>query len=140
LKTGSEQQLMATWLFIKFLTTSVEFQTEFSMASGYMPVLENVADPELAKTNKAVAKYVAFLNDANGGDNIAALSAKVAIEQADAYYTSPAFVGSSTARDQMNILLSKVLGLKGDNIRSQIDSALKTALQTCESTNATPQK
>lgn len=140
LKTGSEKQLMATWLFIKYLTTSVEFQAEFSMASGYMPVLENIADEELAKTNKTVAKYVAFLNDANGGDNIAALSAKVAIEQADAYYTSPAFVGSSTARDQMNILLSKVLGLKGDNIRSQIDSALKTALQTCESTNATPQK
>ena len=139
LNTGSETQLMATWLFIKYLTTSVEFQTEFSMASGYMPVLENVADEELAKTNKAVAKYVDFIKNADGGDNIAALSAKVAIEQADAYYTSPAFVGSSTARDEMDILLAKVLGMKGEDIRAQIDSALKTALQTCESTNKTPQ-
>ena len=141
LKTGSETNLMATWLFVKYLTTSVEFQTEFSMASGYMPVLENVADEELAKTNKAVAKYVEFLNNADGGDNIAALSAKVAISQADAYYTSPAFVGSSDARDQMDILVAKVLGLKEEDgsIRTQIESALRTALQTCESSNPTPQ-
>ena len=139
LKTGNETQLMATWLFIKYLTTSVEFQCEFSEASGYMPVLENVNDEELAKTNAVVNKYINFLAGANGGDNIAALSAKVALSQADAYYVSPAFVGSSTARDQVGILIQKVLGLTGENMRSQIDAALKTALQTCESTNKTPQ-
>ena len=139
LKTGNETQLMATWLFIKYLTTSVEFQCEFSMASGYMPVLENVNDEELAKTNKVVDKYIKFIAGADGGENIAALSAKVALSQSDAYYVSPAFVGSSTARDQVGILIQKVLGLTGDNIRTQIESALKTALQTCESTNKTPQ-
>ena len=139
LKTGNETQLMATWLFIKYLTTSVEFQCEFSMASGYMPVLENVDDEELAKTNKVVDKYIKFIAGADGGENIAALSAKVALSQSDAYYVSPAFVGSSTARDQVGILIQKVLGLTGDNVRTQIESALKTALQTCESTNKTPQ-
>lgn len=142
LKTGSETKLKATWLFVKYLTTSVEFQTEFSMASGYMPVLESVNDEELAKTNTAVAKYIDFLAGADGGDNIAAYSAKVAIEQADAYYTSPAFVGSSTARDQMNTLLTKALGVKakdGASVLDQIKDALKNAFQSCESTNKTPQ-
>src|SRR5699024_3957244 len=94
------QEIVASWLFIKYLTTTVEFQAEFSMASGYVPVIKSVAENEI---------YADFLANADGGDYISALSAKVCLEQEEAYYTSPAFNGSSTARDQVGALLSKCL-------------------------------
>ena len=37
------QEVIASWLFIKFLTTSAEFQAEFSIASGYVPVIKSVS-------------------------------------------------------------------------------------------------
>ena len=95
-----EAEMRASWLFIKYLCTSVQFQADFSRVSGYVPVIKSVnTDPVYAK----------FLSNANGGEYIAALSAKVCLEQADAYYVSPAFNGSSDARDQVGILLQACL-------------------------------
>ena len=115
----------ASWLFVMFLTTSVEFQADFSMASGYVPVIKSVAnDPEYAK----------FLAKANGGDYIAALSAKVCLEQADAYYVSPAFNGSSDARDQVGILLQACLLVKADvaDPEAEIKKLFEAAVRECQ--------
>ena len=115
----------ASWLFVKFLCTSVEFQADFSMASGYVPVIKSVAnDPEYAK----------FLAKANGGDYIAALSAKVCLEQADAYYVSPAFNGSSDARDQVGILLQACLLVKADvaDPEAEIKKLFEAAVKECQ--------
>jgi len=121
------QEVIASWLFVKFLTTNVEFQAEFSMASGYVPVLKSVA------TNPV---YADFLAKADGGNYIAALSAKVCIEQESAYYTSPAFNGSSTARDQVGTLLSKCLTADdGGNLDAMIKSAFEDAVEECEYSN-----
>ena len=119
----TDQQIVASWLLVKYLTTSVEFQAEFSMASGYVPVLKSVASNPV---------YSAFTAKANGGDNIAALSAKVCLEQESAYYTSPAFNGSSTARDQVGFLLSKVISTKSDNVYGMIAEAFEDAIDECE--------
>ena len=93
---GTEDEIVASWLFVKFLTTNVGFQADFGIASGYVPVIESVVDDPT---------YAEHISKANGGDYIAALSAKVCLEQADAYYTSPAFNGSSVARDQVGTLV-----------------------------------
>jgi len=116
------QEVIASWLFVKFLTTTVEFQAEFGMASGYVPVLKSVADNEV---------YAEYMAAADGGHNIAALSAKVCLEQEAAYYTSPAFNGSSTARDQVGALLTKCLTMTGD-VDSQIATAFQDAIDECE--------
>ncbi len=119
------QEVVASWLFVKFLTTNVDFQAEFSMASGYVPVLKSVAEHPA---------FAASFAAADGGDNIAALSTKVCMAQVDAYYTSPAFNGSSTARSQVQSLLAKCLTLKesdGD-IDAQIKAAFEDAIQECE--------
>ena len=93
----NEQEVYASWLFVKFLTTDLVFQASFSEASGYVPVIKNVNEDEI---------YQEFIGDANGfKTGIAALSAKVCLEQADAYYVSPAFNGSSTARDEVGLLM-----------------------------------
>ena len=61
---------------------------------------------------------------------MSALSAKVCLEQADAYYTSPAFVGSSEARDQVGNIITKSLPSK--NIDADIDDIFQDAIDECE--------
>ena len=119
---ANPQEVVASWLFVKFLLTSVEFQAEFSMASGYVPVIKSVGSNET---------YANFISKADGGKNIAALSAKVCLEQESAYYTSPAFNGSSTARDQVGLLLQKIMAYKEDDIDAMVDKAFADAVDEC---------
>ena len=122
-KKDNAQEVMATWLFAKFLTTSVEFQAEFGMSSGYVPVLKSVSENPV---------YAEFIANADGGNNIAALSAKVCLEQADAYYTSPAFNGSSEARSQVGTLLTTCLSKAASDVDAMIDEAFQDAIDECE--------
>ena len=122
---ANPQEVIASWLFVKFLTTSIEFQAEFSMVSGYVPVLKSVGDNEIYKTE--------FLDKANGGEYIAALSAKVCLEQEEAYYTSPAFNGSSVARDEVGDLVAKVISTKSNDPYAMISKAFKDAVINCKS-------
>ena len=123
LKSANVQETVASWLFVKYLTTNVEFQAAFSMASGYVPVLKSVAQNEI---------YADYLSKADGYNYISALSAKVCLEQQDAYYTSPAFNGSSAARDQVGLLLQKCLVETGDDVDAIINKAFKDAITACK--------
>ena len=118
------QEVIASWLFIKFLTTSIDFQAEFSAVSGYVPVIKSVNQN---------SNYAKFLASADGYDYIAALSAKVCLEQESAYFTSPAFSGSSTARDQVGTLLSSCISQKWSEseVDEKIHQAFLSALQEC---------
>ncbi len=118
------QEIIASWLFVKFLTTNVDFQAEFSMASGYVPVIKSVGKNPV---------YADFLSKADGGDYISALSAQVCLDQEAAYYTSPAFNGSSTARSQVGALLAQCLAADdGGNTDAMIDKAFQNAIDECE--------
>ena len=121
---ANPQEVIASWLFVKFLTTNVAFQAEFSMASGYVPVLKSVAENPV---------YAEFLANADGGDFVSALSAKVCLEQQDAYYTSPAFNGSSTARDEVGALLTKCLVDPASDLDEMIAKNFEAAVKACES-------
>ncbi len=124
-KKANEQEVIASWLFVKFLTTNVDFQAEFSMASGYVPVIKSVNDNPV---------YAEFLANADGGNNISALSAKVCLEQQDAYYTSPAFNGSSTARDEVAALMPACLTIPdGADVDAEIARIFEEAIKKCES-------
>ena len=117
------QAVIASWLFVKFLTTNVAFQAEFAMASGYVPVLKSVGENPI---------YAEFIANADGGKYISALSAKVCLAQESAYYTSPAFNGSSEARDQVGALMSKCLILTEGDIDALIAEAFADAVAECE--------
>ncbi len=125
-QSENPQETVAAWLFMKYLTTTVEFQAEFSMASGYVPVLKSVANNEV---------YADFIAKADGGDYISALSAKVCLEQENAYYTSPAFMGSSDARDAVGLLMQTCLVDPGTDVDAILDKAFKDALVSCEEEN-----
>jgi len=120
------QETIAAWLFLKYLTTNVDFQAEFSMASGYVPVLKSVSENEF---------YADFLNKADGGDYVSALAAKVCLAQEKAYFTSPAFVGSSDARSQVGLLIQNCIAAPGENADEIIDKAFKDAVIACKEGN-----
>ena len=124
-KSENPQEVIASWLFVKYLTTTVEFQAEFSMESGYVPVLKSVAENET---------YQAFVAKADGGDFVSALSAKVCLEQEKAYYTSPAFNGSSQARDQVGLLLQNAFVKSKDatDIDALMDELFAAAVKECK--------
>ena len=122
-KKNNPQEVVASWLFVKYLTTSVDFQAAFSLASGYVPVLKSVADHPI---------YKAEVEKANGYDNIAMLSAQVCLTLENAYYVSPAFNGSSTARDEVGKLIVGVFSADKDaDTDAIIQKAFQDAIQEC---------
>lgn len=122
----TDQQIMASWLFVKFLCTNIEFQAEFSMASGYMPVIKSVTENE---------NYAAWLSKGNGYEYLVAKCVQVGIDGRDDYFVSPAFNGSSKAREQAGALLLKCLSTEAADdaaVDKLIDDAFQEALDECE--------
>ena len=117
-KQDDPQEVLASWLFVKYLTTSVDFQAQFSDASGYVPVISTVLENEI---------YKKYLKEADGYDHVTYLAASVCMEQANYYYTSPAFVGSSNARDMVGNIMSSVFAGT-----ATIDEAFKYAIEQCK--------
>ena len=121
-KKDNPQETAAAWLFMKFLTSHVELQAEFSMQSGYAPAIKSVQENPV---------YAQFLNHADGNQHLQALTIKQALTQADAYFVSPAFVGSSAAREMVGELVVSCL-IDSPNgktvaqfIQEQFDVAIK---------------
>ena len=127
LKQKDENVNNAAWLFIKYLLTSPEFQAEFSMASGYVPVLKSTFELDA---------YKEFLDGANyNKEGIAALSAKICMEQEEAYFTSPAFIGSSDARDQVGQLLVNYISASEGTSEAGLRQLFIDAYNRCVSLN-----
>ena len=122
-KKADSKEVLASWLFVKFLTTNLDFQAEFGMTSGYIPVLENVTDNPV---------YAEELDYANGYEGLPLLATLVALEQADAYYTSPAFNGSSAARDEVGKLIQFCLIDPSCATPEGIEAAFAEAVQACK--------
>ena len=55
------------------------------------------------------------------------------LEQEEAYYTSPAFNGSSVAREEVGFLVSKVLSMQTNNPYADITKAFEEAVANCKS-------
>ncbi|HIT50302.1 MAG TPA: extracellular solute-binding protein [Candidatus Pelethenecus faecipullorum] len=120
---GNEEKMKMTWLFMKDYLLTTEFQAKFSMASGYNPVLESVYDNAVYKTFLAGADESFATVESQ---NVTALSASVSRTLVDNYFVSPAFMGSSTARDEVGNLIVNVL--RG----TDIDRAFKDAINNCK--------
>lgn len=122
-KKNNPQEVVASWLFLKYLITSTEFQAEFSIASGYVPVIKSVMKNEY---------FASTLAKADGGDYVSALSTKICMEQVDAYFVSPAFIGSSTARDEVGGIIDKALVTAQTDVDAEIAKLFKAAIDECE--------
>jgi hypothetical protein len=85
------------------------------------------------KSVAEIPAYAEFLNKADGGDYVSALSAKICLQQEKAYYTSPAFNGSSAARYQVGLLMQSAFTSndKG-NLDALIDELFANAIKECK--------
>ena len=120
---GSDQRVVASWLFMKFLTTDLLFQTDFSSRSGYMPVIQSAQENET---------YANWLNKANGFEFLTAMTVKVGLEASNSYFTSEAFVGSSLAREQVGFLLAKCMSETATDVDKFIAEAFDATYKTCK--------
>lgn len=118
-------EVLASWLLIKFLTTDVQFQGLYSENSGYAPVTMATYESDA---------YQEFLDEASGDSKgLTAQTSQICKELAgkkDVFYYSPAFVGSSKAREQVGILLKTYLQSES-NLDAALDDAFSKALQEC---------
>lgn len=126
LDKGNTQENIAAWLFMKFLTTTTALQASFADVSGYVPVIKSVRDLEWFN-NKLTAEH--------DNDTITYMAMDLCLELEEYYYTSPAFKGSSTARDMVGALLKNCMENYAKNpsgIDSYIDKQFKDAIDECE--------
>lgn len=125
-KKADKDEVLGSWLFVKYLTTNPEFQADFSLASGYVPVIKSTMEDPL---------YATEMGKADGFANLKQLSALRCMEQEDAYYASPAFYGSSAARDEVGALIQYCFvngaGLSGSSLDALINQAFETAINNC---------
>ncbi len=109
---NKDEKTLMTWEFVKMLLDPT-FQASFSLASGYNPSRVSTYDIE---------EYDTALNE----NTIIAAAAKVAKTMTNDFFTSPAFVGSSMAREQVGKALAyAVAGEKS------ADDALQDAMRNC---------
>lgn len=111
-KNATERQLM-TWEFVKCLEDA-EFQTIFSLVSGYTPT---------RLSSFETAAYKSYIEDQT---SIIPATAKVISTISNNYYYTPAFVGTSNARDAVQSAFLAVL--RGEKTS---DKALEEALNSC---------
>lgn len=108
--TDKELKAKMTYLFAKELL-SEKIQAAVSKEQGYMSCRNNIAEK--------VPTYAEFLADS---EDIKAIAVKLSQELALANkcFTSPAFVGSSTARNQVGTALQLVIEGKGSVLGADV--------------------
>ena len=119
---SNDAEVQASWLFVKFLTTNLDFQAEFSLATGYMPVSKAVVDHPV---------FQDYLSTANGNDGLPMLAMKVAFEQADAFFAPPAFIGCDIAHEEVGALLRFCLTAPNCATAKGIQNAFEQAIKEC---------
>jgi ABC-type glycerol-3-phosphate transport system substrate-binding protein len=117
--TGSAQEKLASWLFLKYLI-SKEVTTDWAIETGYLPV----------RTSAYISdEYQAFLNNPSTTDKKAAAianAANAAYQQSGHMFFDPAFIGSSRARTQVGLAIERIM-LGDGNIQAALDDAYDEA-------------
>lgn len=124
---GTEQQKLASWLFLKYLT-SYDIQLDFSTKIGYSPVRTSVyQDPKFIQFSKG-------LDDENkplkGELFLISQALNSAAIQKDTLFFDQAFIGSSTSRAAVGIAFNQVMLATNPNviniaIQQAVDEAKK---------------
>ncbi len=112
-KVGTDQEKLASWLFLKFLT-SKETQLDFTMKTGYQPIRSSVYE---------TAAYQTFLSGfeqdgttpLEGEMLMRSKAASAAMLQSDFLFYDPAFIGSSTIRTGVGVAFARVVDPNEDD-------------------------
>ena len=117
---ASQIQLEVAWRFYTYITNPTNSATFSILSGGYEPV---------RKSSYQTSAYEAYLNGPTSGKT--GLYTKVAnltTTIQDWYFTSPVFVGSATARNQVGAIISAVCASEG---AITIEKAFSDAYAKC---------
>ncbi len=122
----SDEQLLASWLFYKHITQPVN-SANYSILTGYEPVRTS------SYTTDEYKAHLAKLGTAEETlyTRVATLTSSDKVQES--YFVSPAFKGSSTARQQCGGIITLVLFVdtEKDNLDKKIDEIFAKAAEEC---------
>lgn len=106
-KCEDPNEELAGWLFIKYITTwdpELSFDEQptaiWAVKSGYFPILNSLMNS---------VEYQEFLAGGDDGQTLEAIVAEVGYAQAENYFVSPSFPGTSKCRDEVELLVEAIL-------------------------------
>src|SRR5574344_637260 len=117
-KRATDQEKHYAWLLYKYLTNT-DNSASYSFLTGYNPVRTS------SYSSKFYDQYDAATMNNTKYQLVHEVS-QLANTLTNDYYVSPAFKGSSAARDQMNGILAAVC-----NNKTSVDDAFSAALTAC---------
>lgn len=123
----TEEAQINSWKFYKFITQT-DFTAQFAIETGYEPVRLSAYESE---------QYVDHINlDLEGKtlfNKVAHLTSTPAVT--GAYFTSPAFIGSATAREQVGGIITQTLLEKNysdsHTLDQELDENFYNAMMEC---------
>ncbi len=125
IESKNTQEIYASWLFLKFLMTDMEFQARSSAQFNSMPVLNSVKDSD---------EYKAYIKNSFEGGSLRYLAMELVPKQANYCFTTPMFKGSEKARESVGALVESIFKkyqLGADN-SAMIDEEFNKALANCK--------
>lgn len=124
--SGSDQQKLASWLFLKYLT-SRDVQLDFALETGYSPIRSSVYVTE-AYQNFMAGYDTDGETLLEGAMLMRSKAARAAAQQSDYFFYDPAFVGSSGIRDAVGVAFARVIDpSEGDTISNALAYAVSEA-------------
>jgi multiple sugar transport system substrate-binding protein len=114
---ATSQQQLAAWLLTKYLTDT-EATISWAEQTGYLPVRQSALDD---------SGYQDFLDSTSPENKYVAMAEKAAFDQVDYMFYDPAFVGSSNARNEVEMVVGNVLFTE-----TTIDNALGDAIHNLQ--------
>jgi len=118
MRTGTEQERLASWLFLKWLIKT-ENTIDWAMNTGYLPVRTSAYES---------TTYQQFLTTPTPNQRYISMSSKAAYLQSAYMYYDPAFIGSSRARAQVGLALERIMLGDGDIADALQDAYTETNL------------
>ena len=113
---SSKEELRAAWEFYRYIS-SAENNAAYGLSTGYQPVRYSSYKTDF---------YQNFI-DSTDDDNLMKKVAVLCQSLQDSYFTSPVFLGSSTARDEVGKALAAVL-LGEKSVQTALDDAMSNCL------------
>jgi ABC-type glycerol-3-phosphate transport system substrate-binding protein len=112
LKTGTAQEQLVTWLFLKWLIKT-ENTVDLAVKTGYLPV---------RTSGNLHPDYQSFLTNPSANALPISMAANAAYLQLGYMFYDPAFVGSSRARQEVGVAITRILTGDG-NITEALQDA-----------------
>lgn len=126
-KTKNEQQMIASWLFTKFMLEA-ERTAEFSLQSGYAPIRTSAYETETWKNYVAkIKENPTTLKEAN--DKVIKDSIEMFRDNESIFFTSAVFNLSSKTRNEVGSLTNKIFAYKGADLEKYVNDQYKASYE-----------